>query len=144
MDMTTGNGSDSTNSEISFVHTADAPQPAGHYSQATVNRGASTIYVATQLPRTPGGESVLPSAPAVEQFRAALSNVRAILQAAGSDLNRTLLVTIFLADIDDWSGIDAAFAEEMGIHRPARTIIPVGGPLHLGYRVAVQAIAATG
>ena len=65
-----------------------------------------------------------------------------ILEASGSEESLLLLVTIFMTDISDWAAIDAAFGAHLGAHRPARSMIPIGTPLHLGYRVGVQAVAA--
>ena len=80
--------------EIRTVNTPDAPQPAGHYSQAVVYGGL--VYVAGQLavdPRT--GERKLGSIE--EQTERALRNVEAILVAAGSDLSRVLKMTVYVS-----------------------------------------------
>lgn len=129
------------NSDISYVHTERAPAPAGHYSQAVSYGGV--IYVATQLPKSPRGD-VLPTDSIEIQVRQALQNADEILRAAGSDLSRALLITLYISSVDLWSRANAAYAEVLGDHKPARSVIPTGGPLHLGYQVAVQVIAADG
>jgi 2-iminobutanoate/2-iminopropanoate deaminase len=128
-----------TDSDISRISTDRAPEPAGHYSQAVKHAGV--IYVATQLPKSLSGDA-LPTDSVEKQLRQALMNADEILRAAGSDLSRALLVTLFVADVDLWPQVNAAYAEILGESKPARSVIPTGGPLHLGYQVAVQVIAA--
>jgi 2-iminobutanoate/2-iminopropanoate deaminase len=123
---------------MEFVRTDKAPLPAGHYSQAVVH--GNLVFVAGQLPIVPGSKEHRPGTPA-EQMEQALRNVGAILEAAGTSLSRTLQMTIYVSDIAIWSEINAAYARIMGEHRPARAVVPVG-PLHYGYCVEVQAIAA--
>jgi len=121
-----------------IVETPHAPHPAGHYSQAVVHGGL--VFVAGQLPhdaaspgRPPGG--------AEEQTERALRNVEAILEAAGSGLDRLLSVTVYVTDISLWPHVNAAYARVLGAHRPARAVVPVK-ELHHGYLVEVQAVAA--
>lgn len=130
-----------TDNDISQISTDRAPAPAGHYSQAVIYNGV--IYVATQLPKSLSGD-VLPTDPVEKQLRQALMNADEILREAGSDLSRALLVTLFVADAELWPKVNAAYAEVLGESKPARSVIPTGGPLHLGYQVAVQVIAAGG
>lgn len=127
------------NSDIAYITTEKTPAPAGHYSQAVTYNGV--IYVATQLPKSLSGD-VLPTDPVEAQLKQALKNADEILRAAGSELSRALLVTLFVADVELWPRVNAAYAEVLGENMPARSVIPTGGPLHLGYQVAVQVIAA--
>ncbi|HUQ46651.1 MAG TPA: RidA family protein [Gemmatimonadaceae bacterium] len=128
-------------SNIARISTDRAPDPAGHYSQAVSYGGV--IYVATQLPKSLSGD-VLPTDPVEKQLKQALMNAEEILKEAGSSLTRALLVTLFVADVELWPRVNAAYAEVLGESKPARSVIPTGGPLHLGYQVAVQVIAAAG
>lgn len=123
---------------ITYVRAEGVAPPAGHYSQAVVHGGV--VYVATQLPKSPAGD-VHPSDPIEMQLAQALKNANDILHAAGTDLSRALLVTLFLSDIELWARANAAYAEILGEHKPARSVVPTG-TLHLGYQVAVQVIAA--
>jgi 2-iminobutanoate/2-iminopropanoate deaminase len=125
--------------DIAYISTDRAPAPAGHYSQATVFGGV--IYVATQLPKSLDG-SVLPSDSVEAQLRQALKNADEILREAGSDLSRSLLITIYVASAEQWPAVNSAYAEVLGQAKPARSVVPTNGPLHLGYQVAVQVIAA--
>jgi 2-iminobutanoate/2-iminopropanoate deaminase len=120
------------------ISTTDAPKPAGHYSQAIIHQGV--VYIAGQLPIDPRS-AAHEVGPIEQQTRQVLRNVAAILDAAGSGLDRVLQMTIYVSDISLWSRINAVYAEVMGEHRPARAVVPVGA-LHYGYQIEVQTIAA--
>ena len=121
-----------------FVETPHAPRPAGHYSQAVVHGGL--VFVAGQLPADPENPS-RPQGDVEEQAERALRNVEAILDAAGSGLDRLLSVTIYVADVGLWPRVNAAYARVLGPHRPARAVVPVK-ELHHGWLVEIQAVAA--
>lgn len=123
---------------MDFILTPDAPQPAGHYSQAVVHNGL--VFVAGQLAIEPHtGERKTGSIE--EQTEQALKNVAAILQAAGSDLTKVLKTTVYISDIELWGQVNAVYAQFFGEHRPARAVIPVGN-LHHGFLIEIEAIAA--
>jgi 2-iminobutanoate/2-iminopropanoate deaminase len=125
--------------EIKRINTPNAPQPAGHYSQATVYNGL--VFVAGQLGIDPtSGEKKLGSIE--EQTEQALNNVHAILKAAGSDCDRVLKMNISITDIALWEAVNKVFAKILGDSRPARAVIPCG-PLHHGFLIEIEAIAAT-
>lgn len=126
--------------DITLVTTSTAPTAAGHYSQAVVHQGL--VYVAGQLPLVPGSRE-RNVGPIAEQTRQTLANVAAILQAAGSGLDRVLQMTIYLSDISLWNEVNAVYSEVMGAHKPARAIVPTRD-LHYGYQIEIQAIAALG
>lgn len=123
---------------MNVIRTDAAPIPAGHYSQAIVHNGF--VFVAGQLPIVPGEREHRPGT-AGEQTTQTLRNVDAILRAAGSSLDRVVQMTIYVTDISLWSEVNAAYAQVMGDHRPARAVVPVNA-LHHGYVVEIQAIAA--
>ena len=120
------------------ISTPDAPQPAGHYSQAVVCGGV--IYVAGQLATDPADPEA-PAGDASAQTRQALANVDAILRAAGSGLQHVLQMTVYVTDITLWPEVNAAYASVMGDHRPARAIVPIGS-LNSDWVIEIQAIAA--
>lgn len=124
--------------EIKRINTPNAPQPAGHYSQATVYNGL--VFVAGQLSILPNGEYKFGSIE--EQTEQALRNVHEILKAAGSDWDRVLKVNISISDINLWGGVNNVYARVLGEHRPARAIIPTG-KLHHEFLIEIEAIAAT-
>lgn len=125
---------------MQFITTDKAPIPAGHYSQAVVHNG--TVYVAGQLAIVPGQQEHKVGSVG-EQTEQTLRNVQAILQAADSDLDRVLQMTIYISDIALWSEVNAAYVKVMGSHKPARAVVPVK-ELHYGYQIEIQAVAATG
>lgn len=120
------------------ISTPDAPTPAGHYSQAIVHQGL--VYVAGQL-AIDARDRERPIGPIGEQTEQAMRNVAAILEAAGSGLDRVLQMTIYISDISLWGEVNEVYARIMGDHRPARAIVPTRD-LHHGYQIEIQAIAA--
>jgi 2-iminobutanoate/2-iminopropanoate deaminase len=120
------------------ISTPGAPAARGHYSQAMVHAGL--VYVAGQLPLVPDE----PERKLVDfeaQARQVVANVVAIVEAAGSSRERILRTTVYIADISFWPAFNAIYAELMGPHRPARTVVPVPH-LHYGYLLEMDAIAA--
>ena len=120
------------------VATAQAPAARGHYSQAVVHGGL--VYVAGQLPIDPADPQRRLEA-FDEQARRVIDNVAAILEEAGSGLDLVLRATVYIADVSHWPAFNAVYAEKLGTHKPARTVVPVSG-LHYGYLVEMDAIAA--
>ena len=120
------------------ISTDAAPAARGHYSQAIVHAGIA--YVAGQLPIVPG-EPERKLADFDAQARQVIANVIAIVEAAGSSRSLILRTTVYIADIAHWPAFNAAYAEMLGGHRPARTVVPVAH-LHYGYLVEMDAIAA--
>jgi 2-iminobutanoate/2-iminopropanoate deaminase len=123
---------------IKTILTPGSKAPAGHYSQATVHDGV--VYVAGQLAIDPKTGEQFPGS-IEEQTERALRNVEAILVAAGSDLAHVLKMTVYVSDMDHWGAVNGVYARIMGAHRPARAIVPTG-PLHHGFLVEIDAIAA--
>ena len=123
---------------MKLVSTLNAPAARGHYSQAVVHDGL--VYVAGQLPIVPG-EPERRLATFDEQARRTIDNVIAILEEAGSAAHLILKATVYIADVERWPAFNAIYAEKLGAHRPARTVVPVA-QLHYGYLVEMDAIAA--
>lgn len=119
------------------ISTDTAPQPAGHYSQAVVHNGL--IYVSGQLAIDPTTGKPMPGN-IEEQTSLAISNLAAILEAAGSDLEHVLKTTVYVSDINLWGRVNAVYAECFGEHRPARAVVP-SRDLHFGCLVEIEAVA---
>lgn len=120
------------------VETTEAPKPAGHYAQAVIHGGL--VYVSGQLAVVPEtGEKRLGSIE--EQTEQALSNIAAILNAAGSRLDLVLKTTVYVSDISLWGRVNSVYAKVFGAHRPARAVVPTK-ELHYGFLVEIEAIAA--
>jgi len=123
---------------LKAISTPAAPAARGHYSQAIVHGGL--VYVAGQLPIVPGD----PERKLVDfeaQARQVIANVIAILEAAGGSAGGILRATVYIADVAHWPVFNRVYAEMLGEHRPARTVVPVA-QLHYGYLVEMDAIAA--
>ncbi len=123
---------------IQFIRTPDAPTPAGHYSQATVHQGV--VYVAGQLPIDPATGTLI-DGDIRAQAQRALANVRAILEAAGSDFAHVLKMQVYVPDIALWGEFNATYREVMGDAMPARAVIPTRS-LKPGCLVEIDCIAA--
>jgi 2-iminobutanoate/2-iminopropanoate deaminase len=124
---------------MNTISTPDAPRPAGHYSQAVVHQGL--VFTAGQLPIDPANPEK-PIGDAAAQTEQALLNVAAVLQAAGSSLEKVLQMTIFVSDMELWPEVNQTCARMFGEHRPARAVVPTG-EFRKGYQIEIQVIAAT-
>lgn len=120
------------------IVTPAAPAAAGHYSQAVVH--GNLAYVAGQLPLDPADpRRRLEGFEA--QARQVIANVIAIVEAAGGGAETILRTTVYVADIAHWPDFNRIYAEMLGPHKPARTVVPVAG-LHYGFLVEMDAVAA--
>ena len=120
------------------VTTSNAPKPAGHYAQGVVHNGL--VYVSGQLPIDPhSGEKRDGSIE--EQAEQALKNLSAVLEAAGSGIERVLKTTVYVSDITLWDRVDVVYGRFFGKHRPARAVVPTRD-LHYGFQVEIEAIAS--
>ena len=123
---------------LEIVQTADAPPPAGHYSQAIVH--GNVAYVCGCLPIEPHtGRHV--HGTIEEETRQVLENIFVILAAAGSAPSRVLSVTVYVVDIELWPKVNEVYAAAFGNHRPARTVVTVE-KLHHDFLIEISAIAA--
>jgi 2-iminobutanoate/2-iminopropanoate deaminase len=120
------------------IQPPNQPQPKGHYSPGIEHNGV--IYVSGQLPMSLDTREPF-TGDIAEQTELALRNVEAVLNAAGSDLNQVLQMTIYVSDMELWDAVNKKYAEVMGDHRPARALVPVK-ELHFGTKIEIQAIAA--
>ena len=114
-----------------------APQAIGPYSAA--NRFGDLVFTAGQLGIDPAsGELVKGGIEA--QTRQALSNLRNVLESAGSSLEGVLKTTVFLKDINDFSRMNAVYAEFFTSDYPARSAFQVAA-LPKGAQVEIEAVA---
>lgn len=121
---------------MEIVSTPKAPTPAGHYSQGIVHDGL--VYVSGQLPINPDtGEKALGSIE--EQTDQVIKNVAAVLEAAGSSLDRVVKTTVYVSDIDLWGRVNAVYSTHFSDHRPARAVVPTKA-LHHGFQIEIEAI----
>lgn len=120
------------------IRTNAAPPPGGHYSQAIVHSGL--IFVSGLLPIDPVTNEKFTGA-IEQQTEIVLGNLKAILLAAGSDLNHVLKTTVYISDIELWGKVNEVYARTFGEHRPARSVVPTK-ELHYGFQIEVESIAA--
>ncbi|WP_080053703.1 RidA family protein [Spirosoma aerolatum] len=122
---------------MTFIQTPNAPVPGGHYSQAVVHN--DLVFISGILPITPNGQK-LTDATVAEQTKQILANLDAILQAAGSQRDQVLKVSVFITDMSAWATVNALYSDFFGNHRPARSVVPVN-PLHYGFAIELEATA---
>ena len=122
---------------MQVVATAGAPKAIGPYSQGIVANGL--LFTAGQIGLDPATNEVVPGGVA-EQTARVMENLRAILSAAGSGLDRVVKTTVFLADMGDFTAMNEVYAKAFGDHRPARSTVAAAG-LPRGVRVEIEAIA---
>lgn len=109
----------------------------GPYSQAT--KYGDTIYVSGCIALDPVS-GVLVGETAVQQAEQVFKNMKAILLAAGGDMNTVLKTTVLLKNIDDFPGVNAVYATAFGTHRPARATYAVAG-LPKNAQIEIECIA---
>jgi 2-iminobutanoate/2-iminopropanoate deaminase len=88
-----------------IISTSNAPAPAGPYSQAVVV--GDLIFVAGQVPRHPQTGQVEPAIEA--QTHQVFANIKAILEAAGSNLNQVVRVDVYLSDMDNFQSMNEVY-----------------------------------
>ncbi|MDT6942153.1 RidA family protein [Brucella pseudogrignonensis] len=120
-----------------IIETKNAPAPAGHYAQAISNNG--TVWISGQLPIRPDG-SHCESADFEVQAHQAVSNLLAILEAAGGSPSHLVKVTAYITGVENWPVFNRVYAGLMGSACPARAIVPVP-ELHYGFKVEVEGCA---
>ena len=121
------------------VRTEAAPAPfqGAPYSQAIKAQGF--VFVSGQLALRPGEKEIVPGGIA-EQTEQVLANLEAILEAAGSSLDRLVKTTVFLQNLDDFAGMNQVYASRVGTVPPARSTVEVA-KLPSGALVEIEAIA---
>jgi 2-iminobutanoate/2-iminopropanoate deaminase len=119
------------------ISTDAAPAAAGPYSQAI--RAGELVFTAGQLGIDPATGELIGDDVQVQADRA-LANLRSILEAAGSGLDRLVKVTVYLADIADWPAVNEVYAREVPQPFPARSAFAVRD-LPKGARVEIEAVA---
>lgn len=119
------------------ITTDQAPKAIGPYSQAI--QSDKFIFTAGQIGLDPSsGELVTGGVEA--QTRQALTNIKNILEAAGSGLNYVVKTTVFLQNMADFAAMNAVYAEFFPANPPARSTIAVAA-LPKGAMVEIEAIA---
>jgi 2-iminobutanoate/2-iminopropanoate deaminase len=125
--------------EKTVVRTESAPAPfqGAPYSQAIKANGF--VFVSGQLALKPGHQELSGGAIA-EQTEQVFANLRAILEEAGSGLDRLIKTTVFLQHLDDFAGMNEVYSKHVGETPPARSTVEVA-KLPSGALVEIEAIA---
>jgi len=123
---------------IGFVSTDAAPKAIGPYSQAVIH--GELVFTAGQIALDPASMEIV-SGGIQEQTERVLSNLAAVLEAAGSDLSRVLKTTVFLQSMADFTAMNEVYARRFGAHRPARSTVAAAG-LPRNVLVEIEVVAA--
>jgi len=119
------------------VQTENAPSAIGPYSQAVVSGGF--VFTAGQIALSPAGELVGDGDITAETHQV-LTNLRAVLEAAGAGLDTVVKTTVFLQDMGDFAAMNAVYAQYFAAPFPGRSAVQAAA-LPKGVRVEIEAIA---
>jgi 2-iminobutanoate/2-iminopropanoate deaminase len=119
------------------IQTDNAPAAIGPYSQAI--KAGGFVFVSGQIPIDPRTGQFVAGGIA-EQTQQVLKNLSALLEAAGSSIDRVVKTTVFLADMKDFTGMNEVYATFFSGAPPARATVAAAG-LPRDARVEIEAIA---
>ncbi|MEK6286391.1 MAG: RidA family protein [Acidobacteriota bacterium] len=122
------------------VQTDSAPKAIGPYSQAI--RASGLIFASGQIPLDPATMQIVEGG-IREQTERVMNNLSAVLQAAGSSLDRVVKTTVFLADLGDFADMNETYGRFFGEAPPARSTVQVSR-LPRDVRVEIDVIALAG
>ncbi len=123
--------------EIVRTERAPAPFQGAPYNQAV--KAAGLVFVAGQLGLRPGEQEMV-GPDVAAQTEQVLQNLRAILEEAGSGLDRLVKTTVFLQDLGDFAAMNEVYARHVGDSPPARSTVEVA-KLPSGALVEIEAVA---
>lgn len=124
---------------MNYVSTDKAPEAFGPYAQAVSVNGL--VYSSGQIPVTPDGALV--EGTIEEQTHQVFENVKAVLEAANSSLDKVVKATVFLTNMDDFAAVNDVYAEHFGAHTPARSCVEVSRlPKDVQIEIEVIALVA--
>ena len=119
------------------IQTDNAPAAIGPYSQAI--KAGGFVFASGQIPTDPQtGQFV--SGGIAEQTQQVLKNLSAVLEAAGSSLDLVVKTTVFLADMQEFAGMNEVYATFFSDPPPARATVAAAG-LPRGARVEIEVVA---
>ena len=119
------------------IQTDRAPQAIGPYSQAIKTNGF--IFASGQIPLDPSTMQVVEGDIRAQTERV-LNNVKAVLEAAGSSIDRVVKTTVFLADMNDFAAMNEVYATFFAVTKPARSTVEAAR-LPRDVRVEIEVIA---
>ena len=107
---------------MKIIETKNAPGAVGAYSQGIVSNGF--VYSSGQLPLVPETGELI-SDDVKKATKQSLENVKAIVEAGGSSVEKIVKVNIFLDDVNDFAAVNEVYAEYFTEHKPARSCVEV-------------------
>ena len=119
------------------ISTDGAPRAIGPYSQGIA--AAGLLFLSGQVPLDPSTGRLVEGT-VQEEVTRVLENLKAVLEAAGSGLDRVVRTTVYLTNLKDFEAMNEAYARAFGASRPARSTVQVAA-LPRGARVEIDAIA---
>lgn len=119
------------------IATDNAPAAVGAYSQGIIANGF--VFTAGQIPLVPGTKQFVEGG-IKEQTRQSLTNIKGVLEAAGTSMGNVVKTTVFLADIADFAEFNSVYSEFFPDNPPARSTVQAGG-LPAGALVEIEAVA---
>jgi 2-iminobutanoate/2-iminopropanoate deaminase len=121
------------------IQTDRAPQAIGPYSQAIKANGF--IFASGQIPLDPATMQIVEGG-VEEQTERVLNNLKAVLEAAGSSLDRVVKTTVYLADMNEFAAMNEIYARYFGATKPARATVQVARlPRDVKVEIDVVALA---
>jgi 2-iminobutanoate/2-iminopropanoate deaminase len=120
------------------IRTDRAPLPVGPYSQAIML--GDMVFCSGQLGIDPVTNKLVISGTA-DEARQSIENIRTVLEAAGSSLEKVVKVTIFMTDLDHFKEVNVIYAERFSEPFPARTTVGVS-LLPLGASIEIEVVAS--
>ena len=117
------------------VHTNNAPEAIGPYSQAI--KVGNMVFTSGQIALTPNGEFL--DADVKTQTKQVCENLKAVLEAAGSSIENVVKTTIFLDDINNFNDVNEVYGNYFA-HKPARSTVQVA-KLPLDALVEIEVVA---
>jgi 2-iminobutanoate/2-iminopropanoate deaminase len=122
-----------------MIKTEQAPAAIGPYSQAIVANGF--VYAAGQIPLDPRTGQLVPGDIRIQTKRV-MENIRAVLDAAGSSMDKVVKTTVFLRDLNDFGIMNEIYGEYFKENPPARSTVQVGKlPREAAVEIEVVALA---
>lgn len=106
-----------------IIHTADAPQAIGTYSQAIRVKGGDTVYLSGQIGLNPASMKMVEGIEG--QIQQVFANLKAVAKASGGSLNDVVKLNIFLTDLDHFALVNDIMATHFSQPYPARAAIGV-------------------
>ncbi len=107
-----------------IISTDKAPKAIGPYSQAVVFTGQKLVFVSGQIAIDPVSGEIVKSG-IKEQTTQVLKNVKAVLQAAGSDMHHVIKYTVFLKNMNDFAEMNKVYESFFSSDPPARAAVEV-------------------